>query len=68
MPRPLAGFFVSGEGDIGLYLAQNIADGRRFQSLTNVSVPVDGAQYLAVQTDNVSLSCDEFFQVLGNSN
>ena len=51
MPRPLAGFFIPGEGDVGLNLAKDIADGRGFEFLTNVSMPVDGAQYLAVQPD-----------------
>lgn len=36
MPRPLAGFFVSGEGDVGLNLAQNIADCQRFEAQTRV--------------------------------
>ena len=57
MPRPLAGFFIAGECDIRLHLAQDIADGRWLELLANVSVSVNGAQYLSVRPNYVSPIC-----------
>ena len=65
MPRPLAGFFIAGESDICLHLPHDMADGRRFKLLANVSVLVDGAQYLALRSNDVSPSRKKFLQVLG---
>jgi hypothetical protein len=61
MPRPLAGFFIAGEGDVGLYLAQDIADGRWLEFLANVSMPVDGAQYLTFGPDEIPPRLDELY-------
>ena len=64
MPRPLAGFFIAGEVYICLHQAQDIADSRRLEFLTNISVPVDGAHYLALEPDDILPLGDELIQVL----
>ena len=68
MPRPLAGFFVFGEGDIGLHLPQDIANGRWLEPLANVSVPVHGAQDLSLRPDTVSPGGDECVQAFRDPN
>ena len=55
MPRLLAGFFIAEEGNIRLHLTQDKADGRWLEFRSNVSVPVDGAEYSAFFTDDISL-------------
>ena len=47
-------FHVAGEGDVSLDLSQDITDRRGFELISNVSVPVDGAQYLALIPEDAS--------------
>ena len=44
MPRPLAGFFVSGLGSVVLNSTQNITNSRWFEFFANISISVDRAQ------------------------
>lgn len=56
-------FHVAGEGDVSLDLSQDITDCRGFELISNVSVPVDGAQYLDLRAEDSSPVYNELYKI-----
>lgn len=56
-------FHVAGEGDVSLDLSKDITVCRGFELISNVSVPVEGAQYLDLRPKDGTPVYNELYKI-----